>query len=91
MILGVRPYMEREGRVRFVQGYLAYETDTPQDPTVGPCLGSYGGPRGGGRFSYERGTPVHGKRRASALSRARGPRIQGYLAHKKTLTPLGPP
>ena len=26
------------------------ETATPQDPTVGPCLGSYGGARGGGRF-----------------------------------------
>jgi len=28
----------------------------PEDPTVGLCLGAYGGPRGGA-FSYERGTP----------------------------------
>ena len=33
------------------------ESATPLDPTVGPCLGSYGGPRGGGG-SYERGIPV---------------------------------
>ena len=26
------------------------ETDVPQDPTVGRCLGPYGGPRGGGIF-----------------------------------------
>jgi hypothetical protein len=26
------------------------ETATPWDPTVGPCLGSYGGPRGGSGF-----------------------------------------
>ena len=25
----------------YVEGYLAYETATPSDPTVGPCLGSY--------------------------------------------------
>ena len=35
------------------------EIATPWDPAVGPCLGSYGGPRGGA-FSYERGTPVIG-------------------------------
>jgi hypothetical protein len=28
-----------------------------QDPTVGLCLGPYGGPSGGG-VSYERGTPA---------------------------------
>jgi len=37
-----------------VQGYLAHKK---QDPTVGPCLGSYGGARGGA-VSYERGNPV---------------------------------
>ena len=26
-----------------------YETATPLDSTVGPCLGSYGGAKGGGR------------------------------------------
>ena len=25
---------------------------------IGPCLGSYGGPGGGGAVSYERGTPA---------------------------------
>jgi len=28
-------------------------------PSLGLYLGSYGGPRGGGAVSYERGTPVH--------------------------------
>ena len=41
-----------------LQGYLAHKTPPPpKDPTVGPCLGSYGGSRGGA-VSYERGTPV---------------------------------
>jgi len=41
-----------------VHGYLAHKkTPPPQDPTVGLCLGPYGGPRGWA-FSYERGTPV---------------------------------
>ena len=26
------------------------ENATPEDPTVGLCLGAYGGPRGGGGF-----------------------------------------
>ena len=34
------------------------ETAPPQDPPVGLCLGPYGGPRGGGVVSDERGTPV---------------------------------
>ena len=34
------------------------ETAPPQDPTVGLCLGPYGGTRGYG-FFYERGAPVH--------------------------------
>ena len=34
-----------------LQGYLAHKKPPPPpDPTVGPYLGSYGGPRGGGRF-----------------------------------------
>ena len=33
------------------------ETAPPLDPTVGLCLGLYGGP-GGGSVSYERGNPV---------------------------------
>ena len=45
-----------------LQGYLARKKPHPprtllQDPTVGLCVGPYGGPRGGGG-SYERGTPV---------------------------------
>jgi hypothetical protein len=32
------------------------ETAPPWDPTVGLCLGPYGGPRGA--VSYERGAPV---------------------------------
>ena len=33
---------------RTLQGYLAYKKNaTRNDPSVGPCLGSYGGPRGG--------------------------------------------
>ena len=31
---------------------------TPQDPTVGLCLGPYGGPDGEA-FTYVRGTPAH--------------------------------
>ena len=44
-----------------VQGYLAHKkTPRPlEDPTVGLCLGSEGGPREVG-VSYERGTPVGG-------------------------------
>ena len=40
------------------------------DPSVGPCLCFYGGPRGGvGSVSYERGTPVamHALRRFARL------------------------
>ena len=37
-----------------VQGYLAHKKKEknvpPLDPTVGLCLSSYGGPRGGGGF-----------------------------------------
>ena len=33
------------------------ENAPPEDPTVGPCLGSYRGPRRGA-FSYGRGIPV---------------------------------
>ena len=34
-----------------LQGYLAYKKPpSRRTPTVGPCLGSYGSPRGGGRF-----------------------------------------
>ena len=42
-----------------VHGYIAHKkTPPPKDPTVGPCLVSYGAPREWA-FSYERGTPVH--------------------------------
>jgi hypothetical protein len=44
--------------VEGIQGYLAHKkTPPPQDPTVGRCLGSYGGPRRWA-FPYTRGTPV---------------------------------
>ena len=37
--------------VPHVQGYLAHKkTPTRRDPTVESCLGSYGGPMGGGGF-----------------------------------------
>jgi len=43
-----------------LQGYLAHKKlRPPQDPTVGLCLGRYGGPRAGA-LSYERGNPVGG-------------------------------
>ena len=37
---------------------LACENAPSYDPTVGLCIGPYGGHRGGGAFSYERGAPV---------------------------------
>ena len=40
-------------KARAAYGETAF---APQDPTVGPCLGPYGVPRGWA-FSYERGTP----------------------------------
>ena len=40
------------------------ETAPSEDPSIGLCLGPFGGPREGGRLP-ERGTPVHGIRRAS--------------------------
>ena len=44
-----------------VQGYLAHQKfPPPKDPTVGLCLGPYGGPGRGG-VSDERGTPVRGR------------------------------
>ena len=70
-----------------------------EDPTVALCLGTYGDPRGVGVF-YEQGTPVQVYSSATGVSpkcnrpngprRAR-PRLQDYLAIKKTPTPLGPP
>ena len=64
-------------RVRVVhsplQGYLIYENAPPQDPIVGLCLGSWGGPRGLGVFLSARypctvaspvgacALPVHGR------------------------------
>ena len=32
----------------------SWETPSPQDPTIGLCLGPYGGPKGGGCFSWAR-------------------------------------
>ena len=40
-----------------LQVYLAHNPPPPWGPTVGLCLGPYGGPRGA-PVSYERGTPV---------------------------------
>ena len=68
-----------------------------------PLLGPYSGPitrvvwwsYGGGAGSYERGTPVQqedappSKAWIEVLNVSFS--LQGYLAHKKTLTPLGPP
>ena len=47
------------------------------DPTVGLCLGSYGGPMGGGAVSYERGTPV-GWVSLQGLDRCRRSSGQGW-------------
>ena len=48
----------RPDAYRAIQGYLAHKKQRPPwDPTVGLCLGPYGGPRWGA-VSYERGTPV---------------------------------
>jgi len=45
--------------VTITTGVLRFQvTVTPYDPAVGPCRGSYHGPRGKG-FVDERGTPVH--------------------------------
>ena len=46
----------------------SYETAHSQDPTVGLCLGPYGGPRGGAIF-YEQGTPVAFPRRRTVAVR----------------------
>jgi len=41
-----------------VHGYLAHQKQCPpQDPAVGLCLGTYGGP-GGVVVAYEQGSPV---------------------------------
>ena len=46
-----RRLIARPSKTDTLQGYLAYETVTPKDLTVGSCLGSHGGPRrGGGGF-----------------------------------------
>ena len=89
-----------------VQGYLANEKlqsprtlqqDYAQSPMM--VLG------GGGAVSYERGTPVEGLLSKKETHQSRGLRqkdvgrptmvlglpLQGYLAHNKTPTPLGPP
>jgi len=79
-----------------VQGYLAHKKpQPPKDPTVGLCIGPYGGPR---EFavSYERGTPVEVQRLLAADGvdineiHPRYPfplppsiHVQGYLAHVK--------
>ena len=42
----------------WIQRYLAHAKTPAHDPAVGLCLGPYGGPRGGGAISYERGIPV---------------------------------
>ena len=42
-------HFEAEWRVaRHLQGYLAHKKQPP--PRTLPCLGTYGGPRGGGLF-----------------------------------------
>ena len=49
---------------QLLQGYLAQKkAPPPQDPTVGICVGPYGGPKGGA-FVYERVTPVSRQRQS---------------------------
>ena len=40
------------------RGTSLIRNDTSLGPTVGACLGPYGGPRGGGGGCYGRGAPV---------------------------------
>ena len=49
------------------------------------CLGPYGGPRWGGLFFYERGTPVRAHQFEKPNKREK--HLHGYLAHKKTNPP----
>ena len=70
-----------------------YENAPPLDPTVGLCVGSYGG----WVFSYGRDTHVRRARIGMTLEPLLpsevycGFYLQGYLAHEKSPTPLGPP
>ena len=46
--------MTIRSKAQALQGYLAYEKPPhPEDPTVGLCLGPYGGPRGDDDFLSE--------------------------------------
>ena len=63
--------------LHLLQGYLAQGTPLSWHPTVGLCIRSCGGPRGGGAVSYERGTPVLAplkKRLPEVPRRMQGPR-----------------
>ena len=56
------------------KGTVLIKTAPPQDPTVGLCLGPYGGPRGGAVY-YDRGTFV------STLERVRFVPSGGWKSH----------
>jgi len=53
----IEPTINRHGGDALEGHCSQKKTPPPKDPTVGLCLGSYGGPRGSG-VSYGRGTPV---------------------------------
>ncbi|KAJ1478951.1 hypothetical protein T484DRAFT_2910247 [Baffinella frigidus] len=61
--MGRRPSLKKAaeaamgGSDKVTGGPRSVESASPWDPTVGLCLGPYGGPRGG-VVSHERGTPV---------------------------------
>ena len=66
-----------------LQAYLAHKRQPlPWDPTVGLCLGPYGGPGEVG-VSYERDAPLLRLHRSRAA-------VQGYLDHMKQPPSLGP-
>ena len=50
-----------------LHGYLAHKKTPPPDPTVGLCLETYGGPRGGVRFLMSE-VPLYSTSRAWGLS-----------------------
>ena len=63
------------GPGRVSQGYLTYKTTHPpsQDPTVGPCLGSWAGPREVGIFLWVRYPCITGALIKSVYSKGSKP------------------
>ena len=95
---------ERENDLHSIEDFRTgvprlYENALPEDPTVGPCIGSWGGPRGVGVFLCEallcnplfksqlsQMKQTLRKFQLHADIRGLDTFVQGYLAHKNTLT-----